>query len=49
MNLYWKNKAPYTHKVKPPKQKPRDKNGYKLFLIKKAGAIIQYLSERKVL
>jgi len=48
MNLFWKNKDPYNHRVKPPKAKPRDKDGYIKFLIAKQNAIYHYLLKEGV-
>ncbi len=45
MNLFWQNKNTYVHKVKPPKMKPRDENGYLKFLRKKAIYNLTYIQE----
>jgi hypothetical protein len=48
MNLFWQNKSPYTHKVKPPKAKPRYTHGFKHFLIRKKIAIENYLAINEI-
>lgn len=48
MNLYWKNIAPYTHRVKPPKAEPRYTHGFRHFLVRKKIAIENYLALEEI-